>query len=60
MHVYDDTVVHSVVPVEAPHTLEHIDAAEAQRRLAEARCAAELSATRRIAPPTEPIRRSLR
>ncbi|MGH7292421.1 MAG: phosphodiesterase, partial [Myxococcota bacterium] len=36
VHIYDDTVVHSVVPVEAPNTLEHIDAAEAQRRLAEA------------------------
>ena len=33
IHVYDDTVVHSVVPVEAPSVLEHIDAGEAQRRL---------------------------
>jgi len=54
VHVYDDTVVHSVVPVDAPHTLEHIDAAEAQRRLAAAGVQ-QLSASRRIAPPTEPI-----
>lgn len=33
VHVYDDTVVHSVVPVDAPHVLEHIDAEEARRRL---------------------------
>ena len=32
VHVYDDTIVHSVVPVDAPRTLEYIDAAEAQRR----------------------------
>jgi 3',5'-cyclic AMP phosphodiesterase CpdA len=36
VHVYDDTVVHSVVPVHVPRTLEHIDAVEAQRRLAAA------------------------
>ncbi|MET0828670.1 MAG: phosphodiesterase [Microbacterium sp.] len=54
VHVYDDTVVHSVVPVEAPNTLEHIDAGEAQRRLADAGVR-PLSAPRRIAPPTEPI-----
>lgn len=34
IHLYDDTVVHSVVPVDVPRTLEHIDANEAQRRLA--------------------------
>lgn len=54
VHIYDDTVVHSVVPVDAPHTLEYIDAAEAQRRLVEAGVQ-QLSETRRIAPPTEPI-----
>jgi Icc protein len=54
VHVYDDTVVHSVVPVEAPRTLEYVDAAEAQRRLAESGVQ-QLSAPRRIAPPTEPI-----
>ncbi|HEX5730637.1 phosphodiesterase [Microbacterium sp.] len=54
VHVYDDTVVHSVVPVDAPNTLEHIDASEARRRLADAGVV-PLSARRRIAPPTEPI-----
>lgn len=55
VHVYDNTVVHSVVPVDAPNTLEYIDAVEARRRLADAGVM-PLSAQRRIAPPTEPIR----
>jgi Icc protein len=54
VHVYDDTVVHSVVPVDAPHTLEHIDAAEARRRLADAGVQPAEPA-RRGAAPTEPI-----
>jgi Icc protein len=54
VHVYDDTVVHSVVPVEAPNTLEHIDADEARRRLLDAGVQ-PVSESRRIAPPTEPI-----
>ncbi|MFB8386964.1 phosphodiesterase [Microbacterium sp. NPDC055910] len=33
VHVFDDTVVHSVVPIEVPSTLEYIDAAEVRRRL---------------------------
>jgi 3',5'-cyclic AMP phosphodiesterase CpdA len=33
VHVYDDTVVHSVVPVDAPRTLEYIDPEESLRRL---------------------------
>ncbi|GAB3602406.1 phosphodiesterase [Microbacterium aureliae] len=53
VHVYADTVVHSVVPVDAPHTLEHIDAREARRRLADAGVRA-VSDRRRDAP-TEPI-----
>lgn len=53
VHLYDDTVVHSVVPVDAPRTLEHIDAAEAQRRLALAGVG-PFSAVRTDAP-TEPI-----
>ena len=53
VHVYDDTVVHSVVPVDAPRTLEYIDADEAQRRL-RAADVAPLSVVRRDAP-TEPI-----
>ncbi|MDQ1127783.1 Icc protein [Microbacterium sp. SORGH_AS 505] len=36
VHVYDDTVVHSVVPVDVPRPLEYIDPDEAQRRLREA------------------------
>ena len=53
VHLYDETVVHSVVPVDAPHVLEHIDAAEAQRRLALAGVE-PFSAVRKDAP-TEPI-----
>ena len=61
VHLYDDTVVHSVVPVDAPHTLEHIDRDEAQRRLRIAGIApaapvvAENLSVARSAPPTEPI-----
>lgn len=36
VHVYDDTVVHSVVPVDVPQVLEYIDPLEAQRRLDDA------------------------
>lgn len=53
VHLYDDTVVHSVVPVDAPRVLEHIDAAEARRRLALAGVG-PFSAARTDAP-TEPI-----
>lgn len=53
IHLYDDTVVHSVVPVDAPRTLEHIDAAEAKRRLADAGIG-PFSDARRDAP-TAPI-----
>ncbi|MEV8272428.1 phosphodiesterase [Microbacterium sp. NPDC077184] len=49
VHVYDDTVVHSVVPVDAPRTLEFIDPGEAQRRLREAGVG-PVSAARRDAP----------
>lgn len=54
VHVYADTVVHSVVPVDAPRTLEHIDAAEARRRLADAGVR-PAEPSRRGAAPTEPI-----
>ncbi len=53
VHVYDDTVVHSVVPVAAPQTLEHIDAEEATRRLRSAGVAPFIAARRDA--PTEPI-----
>ncbi len=56
IHVYDDTIVHSVVPVDAPRPLEFIDAAEARRRLAVAGVDPRPDAgSRRIAPPTEPL-----
>jgi len=61
VHVYDETVVHSVVPVDVPMPLEHVDAAEAQRRLAAAGIvpppahgADDFSDVRRDAP-TEPL-----
>jgi 3',5'-cyclic AMP phosphodiesterase CpdA len=53
VHLYDDTVVHSVVPVDAPQTLEYIDPGEALRRL-------QLAGVGPFSPsprdaPTEPI-----
>lgn len=54
VHVYDETVVHSVVPVDVPVTLEYTDAGEAQRLLAEAGVG-PVSASRRSAPPTRPV-----
>lgn len=54
VHVYDETIVHSVVPVDVTTTLEYIDADEAQRRLRDAGVA-PVSARERFAPPTEPI-----
>ncbi len=53
VHVYDHTIVHSVVPVDAPRSLEFIDPDEARRRISEAGIA-PLSAPRTDAP-TEPI-----
>lgn len=49
VHVYDHTIVHSVVAVDVPHTLEYIDPDEARRRLAAAGIATVSS------PPTAPI-----
>lgn len=53
VHVHDDTVVHAVVPVDAPRILEHIDAAEARRRLLAAGIRPLTLAPRNA--PTEPI-----
>jgi Icc protein len=53
IHLFDDTVVHSVVPVDAPNVLEHIDADEAQRRLLLAGIGGFNSAPKDA--PTEPI-----
>jgi 3',5'-cyclic AMP phosphodiesterase CpdA len=60
VHVYDDTIVHSVVPVDVPRTLEHIDAHEARDRLRAAgvRPLSDAPADAARAPrdaPTEPI-----
>ena len=60
VHVYDDTIVHSVVPVDVPRTLEHIEADEARERLRAAGvrplsgALADAANARRDAP-TEPI-----
>jgi Icc protein len=53
VHVFDDTVVHSVVAVEAPTPLEYIDAREAERRLVAAGVEPEVRARRM--PPTAPV-----
>ncbi|WP_194411120.1 phosphodiesterase [Microbacterium cremeum] len=60
VHVYDDTIVHSVVPVDVPHILEHIDAAQARDRLLAAGVLplSDAPADDATAPrdaPTEPI-----
>ncbi|MFL0566097.1 phosphodiesterase [Microbacterium sp. 179-I 1D1 NHS] len=51
VHVYDDTVVHSVVPIDVPRPLEYIDPDEAQRRLREAGVAGSVT---RVARPGVP------
>lgn len=53
VHVFAETVVHSVVTVDAPQPLEYIDPSEAQRRLHSAGIAQDVSAGR--TPPTAPI-----
>jgi 3',5'-cyclic AMP phosphodiesterase CpdA len=60
VHVYDDTIVHSVVPVDVARTLEHIEADEARERLRAAgvRSVSDALADAARAPrdaPTEPI-----
>jgi 3',5'-cyclic AMP phosphodiesterase CpdA len=57
VHVYDETIVHSVVPVGAAEVLQYVDAAESQERLRSAGivvpATAELSG--RVSPPTTPL-----
>jgi 3',5'-cyclic AMP phosphodiesterase CpdA len=57
VHVYDETVVHSVVPLGAAEALQYVDAAESQRRLREAGLV--VPATRElsgpVSPPTTPL-----
>lgn len=57
VHVYDDTIVHSVVPVDVAGELDFVDAAETRRRLDEAgiRILPSLSSALRSDPPTAPI-----
>jgi len=57
VHVYDDTIVHSVVPVGAGDALDYVDAAETRRRLDRAgvRIVPSLSSALRSDPPTAPI-----
>lgn len=54
VQVYDETVVHSVVTVDASPALEYIDAEDARRRLALAGIVPAVSPARRAAP-TEPL-----
>jgi Icc protein len=56
VHVYDDTVVHSVVPLTDAPILEHIDAGEARRRLLQAgvRPTGGSGISSRTAPPAAP------
>ncbi len=57
VHVYDETIVHSVVPVGAAEVLQYVDAAESQERLRAAGIsvptARDLSG--RVSPPTTPL-----
>lgn len=57
VHVYDETIVHSVVPVVAAEVLQYVDAAESQERLRSAGIVVptnrELSG--RVSPPTTPM-----
>ncbi|MDQ1076422.1 MULTISPECIES: phosphodiesterase [Microbacterium] len=57
VHVYDETIVHSVVPLATSDALQYVDAAESQRRLRDA--GIEVPANRglsgRVSPPTTPL-----
>jgi len=57
VHVYDETVVHSVVPLAGAEVLQYVDAAESQERLRDAGivvpASRELSG--RVSPPTTPL-----
>jgi 3',5'-cyclic AMP phosphodiesterase CpdA len=57
VHVYDDTIVHSVVPVDVADALDFVDAEETQRRLdlAGVRILPSISSAMRSEPPTAPI-----
>lgn len=66
IHVYDDTIVHSVVPVDVSQALDYVDAAESVRRLEAAgvsispstsgqRPTREAASSASHHPPTTPI-----
>jgi Icc protein len=54
IHVFDDAVVHSVVPVAVQQVMEYTDPEAARRRLSEAGLAG-VSVRRRSDPPTRPL-----
>ncbi|MFI8594573.1 phosphodiesterase [Microbacterium sp. NPDC078428] len=59
VHVYDETIVHSVVPVAESPALAYVDATETERRLADAGVVIPESAhrePREAQPPTMPLR----
>jgi 3',5'-cyclic AMP phosphodiesterase CpdA len=57
VHVYDETIVHSVVPLEVAEALQYVDAAESTERLRDA--GIEIPASRELSsrqsPPTAPL-----
>ncbi|MEX8058811.1 phosphodiesterase [Microbacterium sp. 16-032] len=57
VHVYDDTVVHSVVPLAASAALQYVDAEESQRRLRDAGIVVPTSRafSGPVSPPTTPL-----
>lgn len=56
VHVYDETIVHSVVPVGAAEVLQYVDAAESQERLRSAGIAVPTNRglSGRVSPPPTP------
>lgn len=57
VHVYDETIVHSVVPLAASDALQYVDAAESQRRLHDAGVVVPASRafSGPVSPPTTPL-----
>jgi len=57
VHVYDETIVHSVVPLAASEALQYVDAEESQRRLREAGIVVPSSRafSGPVSPPTTPL-----
>ncbi len=57
VHVYDETIVHSVVPLDAAAPLQYVDAAASAGRLRDAgiEVPAAVEVSDRSAPPTSPL-----